>query len=247
MAEAFSAVTRKTAIDTYGTEVAKYKTLSKSTETELLKRAKTDLDAKNRLVEANLRFVVSVATKYREYGIPLDELISEGNLGLIEAIERFDTSKSVRLITYAVYYIRLYIKKYIEQVTEEQKRISNDAEIANYGYEDEFENDEVTQSYRLLTHIDMAEDEEEENTGYNVTPKQKKLLKEMLSSLSERERTVLTAFFGIGCKRQTLAELSDSLGVSKERVRQIKDRALSILRTEVMKNTQFSCFFSNFS
>lgn len=93
-----------------------HKPLSREEEAKLLKRAKRGVKAaRTRLVEANQRFVARVALAHKNNGVPLEDLIQEGNLGLIEAIDRFDLSKNCRLVSYAAWWIRLYIQRAIEQ------------------------------------------------------------------------------------------------------------------------------------
>jgi len=102
------------AISVYLSEINKVPLLSRSEEEELARRAvRGDQKAKERLINANLRFVVNVAKKYQNQGLPLDDLISEGNIGLINAIERFDVEKGYHFISYAVWWIRQAILKAI--------------------------------------------------------------------------------------------------------------------------------------
>jgi len=95
------------ALQNYLREISKYKTLSREEEQELARRAKDgDQDAINRLTQANLKFVVKIASKYQNRGLSLSELISEGNIGLIKAIEKFEPDKDIKLISYAIWWIK---------------------------------------------------------------------------------------------------------------------------------------------
>jgi RNA polymerase primary sigma factor len=95
------------ALQNYLKEIAKFKTLSREEEHELgIKARAGDMDAVNRLVQANLKFVVKIATRYQNRGLSLSELISEGNIGLIKAIEKFDPEKDIKLISYAIWWIK---------------------------------------------------------------------------------------------------------------------------------------------
>ncbi|MEF3694728.1 MAG: RNA polymerase sigma factor RpoD/SigA [Candidatus Cloacimonadota bacterium] len=95
------------ALQNYLREISKYKTLSREEEQELARRAKEgDQDAINRLTQANLKFVVKIASKYQNRGLSLSELISEGNIGLIKAIEKFEPDKDIKLISYAIWWIK---------------------------------------------------------------------------------------------------------------------------------------------
>jgi RNA polymerase sigma-32 factor len=99
---------------TYLSEINKYSLLSVDEEQRLARRfRKGDLRAGHRLVTSNLRFVVKVAYEYRSYGIKMPDLIQEGNIGLMKAVQKFDPDKEIRLISYAVWWIRAYIQNYI--------------------------------------------------------------------------------------------------------------------------------------
>ncbi|KRT66700.1 MAG: RNA polymerase sigma-B factor, RNA polymerase sigma-32 factor [Candidatus Dadabacteria bacterium CSP1-2] len=99
----------------YMAEISKYPILSREEEYRLavMYRKKEDLEAAKKLITSNLRFVIKIAYKYRNYGINLMELIQEGNLGLMQAVKKFDPTRGYRLITYAVWWIRAYIQSYI--------------------------------------------------------------------------------------------------------------------------------------
>jgi RNA polymerase sigma-32 factor len=98
----------------YLSEINRYSLLKVEEEQSLARRfAKGDFQAGHRLVTANLRFVVKVAYEYRSYGIRMSDLIQEGNIGLMKAVQKFDADKGIRLISYAVWWIRAYIQNYI--------------------------------------------------------------------------------------------------------------------------------------
>jgi RNA polymerase sigma-32 factor len=101
-------------LTTYLSEISRYSLLSVAEERKLARRYKRgDLEAGHRLVTSNLRFVVKVAYEYRSYGIRIADLIQEGNIGLMKAVQKFDPGKEIRLISYAVWWIRAYIQNYI--------------------------------------------------------------------------------------------------------------------------------------
>jgi RNA polymerase sigma-32 factor len=103
-----------TSLTTYLTEINKYSLLTVDEEQKLARRfRKADLRAGHKLVTSNLRFVVKVAYEYRSYGIKMSDLIQEGNIGLMKAVQKFDPDKEIRLISYAVWWIRAYIQNYI--------------------------------------------------------------------------------------------------------------------------------------
>ena len=113
-------------IDKYLSSIEKYRPLNAKDEQEIGRKIiegdKTELD---KLVSSNLKFVVTIAKQYRGKGVPFDELISEGNMGLITAAMKFDPSKGCKFITYAVYWIKSYINKRIANVTSENAAINN--------------------------------------------------------------------------------------------------------------------------
>ena len=95
------------ALQNYLNEISKFKTLSREEEHDLAIKAKNgDMDAMNKLIQANLKFVVKIASRYQNRGLSLSELISEGNIGLIKAIEKFDPDKDIKLISYAIWWIK---------------------------------------------------------------------------------------------------------------------------------------------
>ena len=103
------------AVNNYYESLKKCKPVSREEERKLVKLAKQgDISAKNRILESNLRFVFNVAKNYKGCGVSLNELISEGNMGLIKAIEKFDLTKEVKFISYAVWWIRQGIQAYIK-------------------------------------------------------------------------------------------------------------------------------------
>ena len=105
-------------VTTYYKELGKYRPIQKDEETELIIRAKNgDINAQNKILEANLRFVFNIAKRYKGMGVPLLDLISEGNLGLMKAIKKFDPNRDNKFITYAVWWVRESIKQFIKENT----------------------------------------------------------------------------------------------------------------------------------
>lgn len=102
-------------MDVYHSSARKYSLLSREEELELARRYKStgNIEARNRLVNANLRFVIKVAHEYKTYGVPIMDLVQEGNLGLINAIEKFEPEMGYRLLSYAVWWIKAYMQKFI--------------------------------------------------------------------------------------------------------------------------------------
>ncbi|QEM02997.1 RNA polymerase sigma factor RpoD/SigA [Mucilaginibacter rubeus] len=229
-----------------------------------------DEAALHKLTRANLRFVVSVSKKFQNQGLPLNDLISEGNLGLIKAAYRFDETKGFKFISYAVWWIRQGI---LQAIAEKSRIIRlplnqiGSISGINKTYsrlEQEFEREpsveelaeamektvdriaDVMSISRRTASLDAPFGNESENSlldtiASGVSTTDDALLKEsvsvtiknVLSTLPERERSVLTLFFGIGYSQPyTLEEIGDHFSLTRERVRQIKDKALHNLRQQ---------------
>lgn len=203
----------------YFTEIKSIKPLSKKEEMELGEKIKLgNNEALNKLVEHNLRFVVSIAKKYRNSGIPFEDIISEGNMGLIHAAKKYDGSKNTRFISYAVWWIKYYITEAIKNNPINEL----DAEDYIFDKKDHFEkqtdfiNEEFENELVLLQDRNASIDE-------------------LLNCLQERERKILVMFYGLnGGKEMNLDEIGQVMNVSNERIRQLKDIALIKLKTNVL-------------
>lgn len=253
-------------LDKYLQEIGKVELISPEEEVNLARRIKSgDNEALKKLINANLRFVVSVAKQYQNQGMSLPDLINEGNLGLMKAAQRFDETRGFKFISYAVWWIR----QAILQGLAEQARIVrlpvnkigsiNRINRAFAKLEQEFEREPNSQEIAEL--LEMVPEEvkdalktngrtlsmdapissEEDNNMYDVlqsseTPSpDKNLLNESLSyeieralsTLSSREAKVLRLYFGLGMKHPfTLEEIGEELNLTRERVRQIKEKAI---------------------
>lgn len=205
----------ETEIDSYFESLKCYKNLTREEEKELgYKIQSGDNNALNKLVEHNLRFVVTVAKGYRESGIPFADLISEGNLGLIHAAEKFDPSKDIKFISYAVWWIRCYIKDFIDS-----KYLTTEV---------------TTDDYKDYQYCDDMINEKFEEDLHNLNDRHSTVA-DLLLCLKEREKRVLQMAFGLnGEKEMTLDEISKVTDLSMERVRQIKDSAIMKLKCEVL-------------
>lgn len=211
------------AFDSYLREIGVQPLLSREEEVELARRIREgDEAARARLVTANLRFVVSVAKRYNGKGVPLSDLVNEGNVGLIRAAERFDGTKGVRFISYAVFWIRQAILQAIDRAVPRPldgaalRWVSLDAPLGEES------------GGRLADVVATAA----EDPGALI---ERHALRDAVDSsltcLPSREARVLRLYFGLdGDAPATLEKIGSELGVSRERVRQIKDRALARLR-----------------
>ena len=257
-------------LDKYLQEIGEVSLIDAAEEVRLAKLVKQgNQDALNKLVQANLRFVVSVAKQYQNQGLSLGDLINEGNLGLIKAAKRFDETKGFKFISYAVWWIR----QAILQALAEQSRIvrlplnrvgalhkigkvSSDLE-QNYGLEPSAEeiaeqldmsSSEVTDTLKISSRhlsLDAPFQEGEDNRLLDVledevqAPPDEELFDEALqkevvkalSTLTDREAEVIRLYFGIGREKpMTLEQIGTKFGLTRERVRQIKEKAIRRLR-----------------
>lgn len=260
-------------IEKYLQEIGKVDMVTPEEEVELARRIRTgDQAALERLVSANLRFVVSVAKKYQNLGLPLNDIINEGNLGLVKAAQRFDETRGFKFISYAVWWIRqsiiqaiaensrlvrlplnkvgslTKINKAFSALEQEFEREPTAEELANSL---EIGEDEVKTTLSVASrHVSMDApfEEGESNSLIDVliNPDAESADTEMeyryslsvetersLSTLTEREREVIKLFYGIGVDNpMTLSDIGETLGLTRERVRQIKDKSISKLRAE---------------
>jgi RNA polymerase primary sigma factor len=245
--------------------------LSQEEELQLARRIKEgDQQALNKLVRANLKFVVYIARDYEDRGLPLDELISEGNLGLLEAARRFDVDRGFKFISYAVWWIRQSIlralAKYsrlvrvpinrswvlqkvativnnleqdlgrspiLEEIAEELQ-ISTEELSENLSYlkREVFLEDSTRPFDDGLSLIDRISSEEfAAPTSGLIKESMKTDIRLALESLTPKEAEVLRKYFGIDRERPlTLLEIGDQMNLSRERIRQIKNKALRRLQ-----------------
>lgn len=257
-------------LDKYLNDIGKEAMITADEEVELaLRIQKGDEKALEQLTRANLRFVVSVAKQYQGQGIPLSDLINEGNIGLIKAAERFDPSKGFKFISYAVWWIRQSIMQSIIDQSRLVRLPLNKASAYHKIYkvslvfEQEHERKPNLQELSELTDLkpsiirdimnngtrhssldapitegeetslsDMLYDGESDDPDEVLMQESlQKELSSMFATLTAREVAVLKCYFGLnGESRHTLAEIGEKYDLTRERVRQIKERALRRLR-----------------
>lgn len=211
-------------LDIYFNEVKDIKKLTFEEENALCRRIKDgDKEALNKLVEANLRFVVSVAKQYRGRGIPFSDLISEGNMGLITAAKRYDPSPGYKFISYAVWWIKSAIQSYIDSFDEGcvyEEGIERYIDV-DYEYSSSLINDEFD---TCISDIEYRDNKVEE----------------IINALGEREQRILTLYFGLNGERQfTLDEIGNELNLTGERVRQIMDMAIVKIKCGILTSDDF--------
>ena len=264
------------ALDKYLADIAKEPMISPDEEVELAQKIKMgDQIALDRLVRANLRFVVSVAKQYQNQGLSLADLINEGNVGLIKAAQRFDETKGFKFISYAVWWIRQAIlqavaeqsrmvrlplnqvgfisrvKKtasYLEQLYQRKptiKEIADELDMPEEKIETalkvnakEISMDAPISSDDDMTFIDtVIPDDNYEADKDVVSESESAEIKRSLSVLNDKERRIIIYYFGLDSnKSYTLEEIGYMMDMTRERVRQVKDKALKKLRTRSKKS-----------
>ncbi len=215
-------------LDRYLDEIGKFETLTEEEEKALSARiAEGDSAAVDALVAANLRFVVSVASRYKGAGVDVSDLICEGNIALVRAAGRFDAGRGSRFISYAAPLVHRAMEKAIaeqaglysipkgENSPLEKKRSRALAADAPLGGRKNVSLLNVLED----TDAPAADGAAGRQALYDV-------ICESMECLNERERRVVTLFFGIGCDRMTFAEIGEEMGLKRERARQIRDKAL---------------------
>lgn len=212
--------------------------LSKKEEKLLWKnfREHNDMTARERLINANLKFVPTVAKQFKGCGLPFADIIEEGNIGLIKAIDRFDPKRDNKVISYAVWWIRKCILEAID------KKGLLDAENIDDIYKHINEDDEVRPDDDNVKVIvpEKVNFEETEEITFNV----KQLVEELFEGVPERERNIISDYYGLyGDSPKTLDEIGLEFNLTKERVRQLNEKALKKMRSNALiKNITFTSF-----
>ncbi len=257
-------------LEKYLQDISKEGMITAEEEVELAKRIKQgDERALEKLVRANLRFVVSVSKQYQNQGLTLPDLINEGNLGLIKAAKKFDETRGFKFISYAVWWIRQSIlqaladqarivrlplnqvgslnkiNRTFSKLEQEFERVPSASEIADNL---EITEDKVSDTMKISGRhvsvdapfkegedhglLDVLSEENSPKTDHNIM--RESLLQEIdrsLKTLGERESEVIKLYYGIGMKHAlTLDEIGDRFELTRERVRQVKEKAIKKLR-----------------
>ena len=257
-------------LDKYLHEIGKVELITAEEEVELARRIhKGDLKALNRLVKANLRFVVSVSKQYQNQGLSLPDLINEGNLGLIKAAQRFDETRGFKFISYAVWWIRQSIlqalaeqarivrlplnkigsinkiNKTLAELEQRFEREPTNGEIAHVLELAPSDVKDAIKSAGRHVSMDAPLGQDEEGDMYDVllsldapspdkellTDSLRKEIERALNTLTNREANIVRLYFGLNGKHpHTLEEIGEEFNLTRERVRQIKEKAIKRLK-----------------
>ncbi|MFB0496318.1 RNA polymerase primary sigma factor [Mucilaginibacter sp. OAE612] len=257
-------------LEKYFSDIAREPTINTEEEVLLARKIRQgDLSALHRLVKANLRFVVSVAKKYQHQGIPMGDLISEGNLGLLEAAKRFDETRGFKFISYAVWWIRqrimealldktrmirlpanqvdmiVHVNRATGVLEQRLERLPVQDEIAAFLETAEWKVKEALHAAPFTHSYDKADTPG--NDGYSLLDRLhtdepgieglleayqlKQQLDDLLNKLNDAERSVVFYHYGLdGHSELSAPEIGNRLGISAERVRQLRNRAIDKLR-----------------
>lgn len=236
--------------------IRKKKLLSNEEQQEIveqLKKETDDLKKKKlyeKLIETNLRFVITIARKYQNKYIDLMDLISEGNIGLIKAAERYDPYSNIKFISYAVWWIRQSILSFLNEysrtirlptnIVQESFKYKKEENLNDDIYYNEAHNipycvDLYDQTYNqnkknLESESDaldlICDDDNEFDDDFKTS------IRELLNFLDEREKIVIEKYYGFNDIEYNLDDLGEEFGCTKERIRQLKDKAIKKLRNE---------------
>ena len=244
-------------IANYLNDIKKHKPISREDEFELIKLIKAgDLEARKTLIYSNLRFVINIAKPYQNKGLEFADIISEGNYGLLKAAEKFDLDQTdTRFISYAVWWIRQSIMQALNETSRIIRLPVNRINDLYKALKDEQRFDEFTPTDDILfvprvetldrtfdedghTMYDVIPDSEATPADANLNDEAQNLnaaLNSVLNMLTATEKNVITRYFGINSEECTLEEIAKDMDLTKERVRQIKEKAIKKLRSNSYK------------
>ena len=260
-------------LNKYLIEISRMPLISPDQEVELAqaikKGGKKGEEAKEKLVTSNLRFVVSVAKQYQHQGVPLIDLINEGNIGLITAADKFDETRGFKFISYAIWWIRQSILQAVAEYSSIVRRPQSQVAISNkiknatnaflqdhqrYPSAEELSDiialeiekiEKAIQAEAHVASIDAPITEDESTTMADTIASASEyasdrkvdydslcddLMLVLKSILNDKERAIIVQSFGIGCPERGLEDIGNDLGLTRERVRQIRERSLEKMR-----------------
>jgi RNA polymerase primary sigma factor len=244
-------------IQTYLKDIRKIKVMTPERERELalLMNSNEISDARRKqiqqeLIEGNLRFVITVAKQYQNQGLDFPDLIAEGNLGLMKAIQNFDWSKNLRFISYAVWWVKQSILQSLNDnartirlpvnVVQDLHRAKKEIESNGGKLDDRFQNlpsmidldMNINEDGDTLVDIIVNHNADMPDKSFNSGDMLKIKLLSLLHILDDREKVIIEDYFGLSGTPRTLEDIGSDFNLTKERVRQIKEKALRKLRNE---------------
>ena len=246
----------------YLKEINRYLVLTREEELLLAPKIRNgDKKALDKLVKANLRFVVSVVKRYQYQGLSLGELINEGNIGLIKAAKKFNEKKNVKFISYAVWWIRQIVQKAVKEQHQirlpDNKVLLLNKLVKKIRDDKELSEEETAQYVSLIAFVKTASldaalgDENEENRClYDVLPSEisvgevedevadfqfHKAFIQVIDNLRENEKNIIKYYYGINEEQHTLEETGQKFNLTRERARQIKEKALARLKDPIYR------------
>ncbi|MFW6138318.1 MAG: sigma-70 family RNA polymerase sigma factor [Spirochaetota bacterium] len=243
----------KNSVQIYLKQIEKIPVLSRQEERECAEKIlEGDQKAKEKLIVSNLKFVVSIAVRYQGLGLPLTDLVNEGNMGLMRAVDKFDVKKGYKFISYARWWIRHYILKAIfEQSTSIKVPLKYAPQLSNnYQGEETDTAKELKKVYRPVsldqkisaddnsdTTLELIDDNKNELPDEQVMDRQlQEAINQAMGRLKPIERDVIIRHFGLNGKAvHTLKKIGDRYNLTKERIRQIEQAGLSKLRYPLEK------------
>jgi RNA polymerase primary sigma factor len=244
-------------INLYLKDIRKIKVMTAERERELSKMISSGTlspkeieEINQELLEGNLRFVITVAKQYQNQGLDFPDLIAEGNLGLMKAIHNFDWSKNLRFISYAVWWVKQSILQSLNDnartirlpvnVVQDLHRAKKEIEKTGGKLDEKYENLpsiidlDMTINEEGDTLVDILKNDEADmpDAVFGNKDVLKNQLISLLNVLDERESVIIQDYFGLSGTPRTLEDIGNDFGLTKERVRQIKEKALRKLRNE---------------
>ncbi len=213
----------------YFDEISKTKPLTREEEFLLWKDYKenNNIESRNKLVEANLKFVATIANSYRGRGLSYSDLIAEGNVGLIRAMDKFEATRGYKVISYSVWWIRQAILEAIA------KRNSIDGDELPKDYEEQASDEGESVYFSKKENPSSFVEDEDDKTD------KKQAVAELLNVLDDREADIITRYYGLLDDPINLEDIGLEMGLSKERVRQIMEKGLKKMRSAYMEKQSF--------